>query len=83
MKKTSVDVAQYRIAIVTALPKEFAAVEAMLDHHSDITFLDDPGRYTIGMIGTHPVVVTLLPRMGNNLASAIASNLLRSFPNVN
>ena len=73
---------QYRLAIVTALPKEFSAVEVMLDQHDDITVPGDSARYTVGNIGSHPVVVTLLPKMGNNLASAVSSNLLRSFPNI-
>ena len=77
------DTSQYRLAIVTALSKEFAAVEVMLDQHVDITIPGDPGRYTVGMIGPYPVVVTLLPKMGNNLATAVSSNLLRSFPNIN
>ena len=71
---------QYRLAIVTALPKEFAVVEVMLEQHSDITISGDPVRYTVGIIGPHPVVVTLLPKMGNNPATAVSSNLLRSFP---
>lgn len=82
MKKIVADVDQYKIAIVTALPKEFAAVEAMLDQHNDITLPGDPGRYTVGIISPHPIVVTLLPKMGNNLASTTASNLLRTFSNV-
>lgn len=73
---------QYRLAIVTALPKEFAAVEVMLDQHDDIAVPGDSVSYTVGSIGPHPVVVTLLPKMGNNLASAVCSNLLRSFPGV-
>ncbi len=73
---------QYRLAIVTALPKEFAAVEMMLDHHHDIAVPGDPIQYTVGTIGPHPVVVTLLPKMGNNLAAAVSSHLLRSFPNI-
>lgn len=73
---------QYQLAIVTALPKEFAAIEVMLDQHHDITIPDDPIRYTVGTIGPHPVVVTLLPKMGNNLAVAVSNHLLRSFPNI-
>jgi len=76
------NVSQYRLAIVTALPKEFAAAQIMLDQHDDITVPGDSVRYTVGSIGPHPVVVTLLPKMGNNLASSVSSNLLRSFPGV-
>src|SRR6266700_2730729 len=73
---------QYRLAIVTALPKEFAAVEVMLDQHDDITVPGDSVRYTVGNIGPHLVVIILLPKMGNNLASTVSSNLLRSFTSV-
>ena len=73
---------QYRLAIVTAIPKEFAAGEVMLDQHDDITVPGDSVRYTVGSIGPHPVVVTLLPKMGNNPATAVSSNLLRSFPSI-
>jgi nucleoside phosphorylase len=76
------NVSQYRLAIVTALPKEFAAVEVMLDRRDDLTISGDSGHYTVGIIGPHPIVVTLLPKMGNNPATAISSNLLRSFPHV-
>jgi nucleoside phosphorylase len=74
---------QYRLAIVTALPKEFAAVEVMLDQHHDRAIPGDPVRYTVGSIGLHSVVVTLLPNMGNNPATAVSSYLLRSFPTIN
>src|SRR6266496_1677045 len=77
-----INASQYRLAIVTALPKEFAAVEVMLDQHSDITIPGDPVRYTVGIIGPHPVIATLLPKMGNNPATAVSSNLLRSFPKI-
>jgi hypothetical protein len=83
MKENVINVDQYRLAIITALPKEFAAVEAMLDQYEDIIIPADPGRYTVGVIGSHPVVVTLLPKMGTNLATAISSHLLRSFPKIN
>src|SRR6266852_284477 len=82
MREMITNASQYRLAIVTALPKEFAAIEVMLDQHHDIAIPGDPVSYTVGSIGLHPVVVTLLPRMGNNPATAISSNLLRSFPNV-
>ncbi|HYT35643.1 MAG TPA: hypothetical protein VEL49_00585 [Ktedonobacteraceae bacterium] len=82
MREMLTNASQYRFAIVTALPKEFAAVEVMLDQHDDITIPGDSGRYTVGNIGPHPVVVTLLPRMGNNPATAVSSNLLRSFPTI-
>ena len=82
MREKITNASQYRLAIVTALPKEFAAVEVMLDQHDDRLVPGDSARYTVGNIGSHPVVVTLLPSMGNNPAAALSSNLLRSFPTI-
>jgi nucleoside phosphorylase/NTP pyrophosphatase (non-canonical NTP hydrolase) len=77
-----------RIGIVTALPKEFAAMRAMLDEESVAPVAGDPNDYVIGTIpvadgsGVHLVVVTMLKETGNNSAAAAASHLLRSFPSV-
>jgi nucleoside phosphorylase len=78
--------ARCRFGIVTALPKEFAAMRAMLDEPQAHAVDGDPNDYVIGSIpafdgsGEHRVVVTLLKKAGNNPASAAAVNLLRSFP---
>jgi len=82
LSRTGIDPNQYQLALVTALPKEFAAVEVMLDQRQDIEIPGDPVLYTVGIIGPHAVVATVLPKMGNNLAVAVSSNLLRSFPNI-
>ncbi len=77
-----------RIGIVTALPKEFAAMRVMLDEEAPKAIAGDPNDYVLGripsMIGgaDHLVVVTLLKEMGNNSAASAATNLLRSFPMV-
>ncbi|WP_425615147.1 hypothetical protein NA78x_005044 [Anatilimnocola sp. NA78] len=77
-----------RIGIVTALPKEFAAMRAMLDEERDLSIAGDPNTYVLGSIpapdnkGSHVVVVTMLKEMGNNSAAAAATHLLRSFPSV-
>lgn len=77
------------IAIVTALPEEFAAVQSVLDDvqraHLDI---EDPHIYMIGTVpirdgaGRHTVVATILSDMGNNLAASGVTHLLRSFPTI-
>jgi nucleoside phosphorylase len=78
----------YRFGIVTALPKEFAAVRAMLDELEPRSIKDDPNDYLTGTIpsadggGAHRVVVTLLKKTGNNSAAAVASHLIRSFPTI-
>lgn len=75
-----------RIGIVTALPKEFAAMKVMLESPQDCPQEGDPNAYVLGTIsgkhGTHTIVATLLPHMGNNSAAVICAYLLRSFPTV-
>ncbi len=77
-----------RIGIVTALPKEFAAMRVMLDEEAPVAVAGDPNDYVLGRIPSlvenadHLVVVALLKEMGNNSAAAAATNLLRSFPKV-
>lgn len=81
----------YTVGIVTALPKEFAAVSAMIDNADVYPALPgDPNIYCVGTIPAlssesnikHHVVVTQLVKMGNNSAASVASDLLRSFPDV-
>jgi nucleoside phosphorylase/NTP pyrophosphatase (non-canonical NTP hydrolase) len=77
-----------RIGIITALPKEFAAMRMMLDEQCMNPIASDPNDYVVGTIpafdgtGNHVVVLTLLKDMGNNTAAAAATHLLRSFPAV-
>jgi nucleoside phosphorylase/NTP pyrophosphatase (non-canonical NTP hydrolase) len=75
-----------RIGIVTALPKEFAAIRIMLEEEKSNPIAGDPNDYFVGTIptndesGSHTIAVTLLKEMGNNSAAAAAAHLLRSFP---
>jgi len=77
-----------RFGIVTALPKEFAAMRAMLDAPSEHPIAGDPNRYVVGTIptrdgkGAHAVAVTMLTDKGNNGAAAAAAHILRSFPTI-
>ncbi|QOY88382.1 5'-methylthioadenosine/S-adenosylhomocysteine nucleosidase family protein [Paludibaculum fermentans] len=77
-----------RIGIITALPKEFAAMRTMLEEERTSPIASDPNDYVLGTIpardesGSHIVAVTLLKEMGNNSAAAAASHLLRSFPSI-
>jgi nucleoside phosphorylase len=76
------------IGIVTALEKEYAAVDAMLDSAEDKTI---PGtgagrRYRVGRVpasmgGQHRVVLALTD-MGNNAAAILASLMLQHFANL-
>jgi nucleoside phosphorylase len=75
------------IGIVTALPKEYAAVQVLLETTKPI---DLPGhgagrRYLYGEVpssngNTHPVVLALLAEVGNNSASSRATLLIEHFP---
>jgi nucleoside phosphorylase/tetratricopeptide (TPR) repeat protein len=77
------------IGILTALPKELAAVQAMLEDSIRWTAEGrGAGRqYRLGEIPSasgpaHVVAVALLPDMGNNPATLAANNLLHHFPAV-
>lgn len=80
---------QATIGIITALEKEFAAVEAMLEEKKAIS-IEGTGagrRYIIGKIpkergGAHVVALAMLTQMGNNNASIRANQLLSHFPQV-
>lgn len=77
-----------RIGVITALPKEFAAMRMMLDEEVQISAAGDPNDYVLGRIQSkvgyhdHLVVVTLLKEIGNNSAASAVTNMLRSFPQV-
>jgi nucleoside phosphorylase len=77
------------IGIITALPKECAAVRLMLENLTHWTASGEGGgrRYFIGEIpasggGVHTVAVALLLDTGNNSAAIRATQLLCHFPNV-
>lgn len=77
------------IGIVTALPKECAAVRLMLENEARWSVPGEgAGRdYYVGEVpavggGTHHVVIALLPDTGNNNAAIRASQLLNHFPSV-
>lgn len=77
------------IGIITALPKEYAAVEAVLDTKSEYTVGGRQGagrRYLLGEVlaahgGKHHIVLSLADK-GNNSAATRAALLLEHFPNV-
>jgi len=77
-----------QFAVVTALPKEFAAMLAMLDDARPITVPGDPSDYVHGKVpaldgtGNHHVVVALQKKAANNSAAAVASHLAHSFPHL-
>jgi nucleoside phosphorylase len=77
------------IGIITALPKEYAAVNVLLENKSDKYKIPGSGagrRYCLGEIpseeGKKYNLVLANAGMGNNIAAARASLLLEHFPNV-
>jgi nucleoside phosphorylase/NTP pyrophosphatase (non-canonical NTP hydrolase) len=77
-----------KIGIVTALPKEFAAMRIMFDEETPHHVVGDPNEYIVGLVraddgrGSHVIALTLLKELGNNSAATVAANLLRSFSSV-
>ncbi|AKB33047.1 phosphorylase [Methanosarcina siciliae HI350] len=77
------------IGIITALPKEYAAVSTLLENKNDKYKIPGSGagrRYCLGEIPTedgnkHNLVLVTVG-MGNNIAATRASILLENFPNV-
>lgn len=76
------------IGIITALPKEYAAVKKLLDNPQDVD-IEGQGagrRYlqgeVIGRNGGKHTVVLCLAAMGNNIAAIRASQLLQHFPDI-
>ncbi len=77
------------IAIITALPKEFAAVKALLENSGEHSV---PGKgagrkYWLGEIPTksgdkHEVVLALLTDMGNTSAAIRTALLFKHFPDI-
>lgn len=83
----SPNVSNYHIGIVCALPKELAAVLAILDEEYDQPsqrFAQDDNTYILGRIHKHNVVVVCLPagNYGTESAATVANNLARTFANV-
>lgn len=76
-------------AIISALPKEYAAMLSMLENCRELPGQDSRSfsQYVLGDIptqggGAHTVVLGLLPAMGNDSAASRAQLLLERFPEV-
>ncbi|CAG1000765.1 5'-methylthioadenosine/S-adenosylhomocysteine nucleosidase [Gammaproteobacteria bacterium] len=77
------------IGIITALPEEFVAAEAILENATEDNI---PGRgagrqYTVGDVtskkgGVHRVALALAPEMGNNSAASRATLLLEHYQTI-
>ncbi|GAB1211759.1 hypothetical protein ATERTT37_000883 [Aspergillus terreus] len=76
---------EFAIAIICALPLEAEAVEALFDQTYDrlsAFYKKQPGddnAYFNGRIGSHHVVLCLMPRMGKGNAASVAASLKISY----
>lgn len=60
-----------------------APVKAMLDViHPSLPTQRDQNSYTLGEIGGHNMVITVLPEIGTNSAATVAIQLLNDFPSI-
>ncbi|KAK2051085.1 purine and uridine phosphorylase [Colletotrichum caudatum] len=78
---------EYTVGWICALPTEFNAAQVFLDEeHEDCPPVSqqDNNNYALGRIGSHKVVIAALPdgEYGNNVAAAVARDILHSFPDV-
>ena len=80
------DPSTYTVGWICALTTELNAAESLFDEEYDVT-LDaqapgDNNIYSFGRMGKHDVVVASLPEYGIGLAASVATNMLRTFPNI-
>jgi len=76
---------QIKVLIVTALPKEAAAVKATCDSRQTVSVPGDSNIYEIGIFESNNAqrhVLTATSGMGTLNASSLATNVLRSFPQI-
>lgn len=78
-----------RIGIITALPEEYVAIKTLLVGFEDYNKSSEKHvvgkRYTLGeVVGRngkrHKIALSLLPDMGNNMASIVATKMMEEFP---
>ncbi|POR37483.1 Uncharacterized protein TPAR_02314 [Tolypocladium paradoxum] len=77
----------YTVGWICAITTEYVAAQAFLDEeHEGPEFVstNDNNDYTLGRIGRHNVVITVLPHgeYGISSAAGVARDMLHSFPNV-
>ncbi|QYS94986.1 ANK_REP_REGION domain-containing protein [Trichoderma simmonsii] len=77
----------YTIGWISAIEIEYIAAQAFLDERHKgprQVHKNDENFYTLGRIGNHNVVITVLPRGDNGVAAAAmaAKDMMHTFPNV-
>ncbi|KAF3925411.1 Ankyrin-1 [Arthrobotrys entomopaga] len=80
------DLADYTVGWICALTTEYVAAQSFLDekHEKPSTQVHDDNNYTVGRVGKHLVVIAAMPsgEYGKSSATAVAKDILRSFPNI-
>ncbi|KAJ9412468.1 hypothetical protein QL093DRAFT_2570550 [Fusarium oxysporum] len=77
----------YTVGWICALTTEFVAAQAFLDEEhegSREVAQNDNNNYALGRIGSHNIVIAVLPdgEYGTAVAAAVARDMLGSFPNI-
>ncbi|EGX53213.1 hypothetical protein AOL_s00006g591 [Orbilia oligospora ATCC 24927] len=78
---------EYTVGWICAILTEYVAAKAFLDENRgepDYVPPNDNNHYTLGRVGKHNVVVAVLPdgEYGTSSAASVATDMLRSFPNI-
>lgn len=87
VKLADINVDDYTIGWIAALPLEAQAAELVLDHDYQRLIevpLGDTNQYALGTIGEHKIVLAVMPdgEYGKSSALSVATHMLRSFPNI-
>ncbi|KID93484.1 Pfs, NB-ARC and Ankyrin domain protein, partial [Metarhizium majus ARSEF 297] len=77
----------YTVGWICAIATEYvAAIECLDEEHGRPQYLatQDNNDYTLGRVGSHNVVIAVLPygEYGTASAASVATNMMHSFPNV-
>ncbi|KAH7186845.1 hypothetical protein DER44DRAFT_801796 [Fusarium oxysporum] len=77
----------YTVGWICALTTEFVAAQAFLDEEHEgprEVAQNDNNNYALGRIGSHNIVIAVLPdrEYGTAVAAAVARDMLHSFPNI-
>ncbi|KAL5610589.1 hypothetical protein FOBRF1_006706 [Fusarium oxysporum] len=77
----------YTVGWVCALTTEFVAAQAFLDEEHEgprDVAQNDNNNYALGRIGSHNIVIAILPdkEYGTAVAAAVARDMLGTFPNI-
>jgi len=77
----------YTVGWICAIKTEYVAAQSFLDEeHDGLEYqpTNDNNDYTLGKVGKHNVVITVLPKgeYGISSAATVARDMLRSFSNV-